>query len=195
MIRVSWAEKQPGDVLFVYDPESPLSIAIAEAEREMLPGQGFTPSHAAIVGFNDTVVESIIDRKHNSVAAVNPISKYDGLAARELVEVWRPEGTPTQKWAALTNYIADYKSKAYGLLDLFGFLYEAAVKFFFKKTVDNPIEASFVCSMGVLLYLRDLWIAVPDLRWVNDIKVRDCYPSLLRFYCKQNERGEADAAA
>ena len=91
MKRVTYEQKECGDILLVANPAIEISKLIIAAERELVPGLDFYPSHVAIYDGADWV-EAWLDLKENSVAAVNPGSKYDDSAYQR--EVWRPEGTP-----------------------------------------------------------------------------------------------------
>ena len=183
MRRVTYEQKECGDILLVANPAIEISKLIIAAEREIVPGLDFYPSHVAIYDGADWV-EAWLDLKENSVAAVNPGSKYDDSAYQR--EVWRPEGSPNQKSLALAQYVAEYARDPYGTLDLLGFLLEAGLRKIGWHDAPNPIQLSFVCSEGGLLYLRKLNDIIPcvahgPLFWtLMDEAVRNVSPADLR---------------
>jgi hypothetical protein len=182
MKRIFWDEKLPGDVFFSA-MGGPLGRGIADAEHFLHPDYqgGFTPSHAGIVGFDDRVIEAWQSLRENSVAAVNPVSKYDGAEKVGRLQLYRPDGDAPKKAIAITNYLKDYFAVKYGWPNLLGFEYQALVKFLTGKDVTNPLEVSHVCSQGVLIFLGKYLMSE---HWAveavaNDTIVRNCDPLAL----------------
>jgi hypothetical protein len=143
----------------------------------------FIPSHAGIVSFNDQVVEAWLSLTEDSVAAINPASKYQGLD--DFLEIWRPSAFEPE---ALGNYVRDYGPEKYGWLNLLGFEYEAIIKEITGKDVANPLECSHVCSQGALIYLGKYLAPMisPQEHWAylaasDDLLLRDCDPLELRM--------------
>jgi len=180
MKRIEWKDRQPGDIGLSRAPGI-LSDLIAAAEREIhLPVFGFfVPSHAFIVGYHDYVIEAWLDLKEDSVAAINPCGKYDGVQ----LEVWRINRTENQISTAIDDYLAAFAKDKYGWPNLFGFLAEAIVEDATGRRIENPIKWSLVCSQGVLIFLR-----YPALeKWPHAVDLRDCDPLALRLACIANQ--------
>lgn len=184
MRRVKWADRQTGDIFLAAVP-SVMHDAIWTAEVAMHPNAPFDfhVSHAGIVGFNGYVVEAWMSFTEDSVAAINKDSKYDGLD--DYLEVWRPT---LFEMDALSGYVHDYGPAKYGLLNLFGFEWEAFVRKLTGRDVSNPVEVSAVCSQGALIYLGKYLtpLIAPQEWWANtaasdDILLRDCDPLELRM--------------
>lgn len=184
MKRSTWADRQVGDIFLSCVP-SDLGWAIKANELMMHPNapKDFIPSHAGIVGFADYVVEAWLDLHENSVASINPASKYRSLD--EYIEVWRPADFRAE---ALQAYMTDYGPQKYGALNLLGFEWTALVKKLTGRDVENPLECSHVCSQGALIYLGQYLapIIAPQEHWAfiaasDDLLLRDCDPLELRM--------------
>ena len=185
MKRVTWVERQTGDIFLAAVP-SDAGWAIKHAELMLHPNapKDFVPSHAGIIGFANTVVEAWMNLSgEDSVAAINPVSKYLGFEG--YLELWRPVAFEA---AALTSYIRDKGPEHYGALNLLGFEYVALVKDITGRNVDNPIETSEVCSQGALDYCGNYLAPLisPQEHWVfiaahDDLLLRDCDPLELRM--------------
>lgn len=154
MKLLTWADRQAGDCFLSRNAGNLLSDLIEQSERDLhpeYPPDYWVPSHAGIIGFDNTVVEAWLSLDgENSVACVNAASKYDGAK----VEIWRPEGmTPDVATSAINTYIAQEIGFPYGWSNLLGFAWEAMVKKLTGLDPGNLIQHSEVCSQGMLLYL------------------------------------------
>lgn len=180
MKKVAWIDRAPGDV-FLSALSSLLGLGIREAEIAMHPAAplDFVPSHAGLIGFNDTVIEAWLDLEENSVAAVNPDSKYSRYVSLGLVEVWRPEKHDELFLGnAMVEYLKAYGPAKYGILNLLGFEYEAAMEKLLGVQIDNPVHVSNVCSQGALLYLSQKYA---EEYTVTQRNLRDMDPLALRM--------------
>jgi hypothetical protein len=180
MKQVAWDDRAPGDVGLVRLTDL-MGDLIVDFEREMHPeyhGQ-FIPSHAFIAADHDMVIEASLRRTEDSVAAINPASEYEHLEKM----LWRIDRTETQVEAALKEYLREYAGEGYGFLNLLGFALEAMGRHLGNPKARNPILLSYICSQGVLLFLRlpsnEKWPATADLR--------DCDPLALQLLCIANE--------
>lgn len=179
MKKVSWADRQVGDILLAACPGA-MHNAIWLAERLSHPEAplDFPVTHAAIIGpVAGWITEAWLGNGQDSVAAVVQDTKYDG----QPVEVWRTGATNEQIWAAFQDYLHTYVPEHYGLPDLFGFEYKAMIRALTGKDIDNPIYTTPVCSEGVLLMMK-LYCqhGCASLEWAMEIAVRDEDPLKLR---------------
>lgn len=191
MKRVKWVDRQPGDIFLSAVP-SEVGHLIYLAERETHPEapSDFEVTHAGICSFNDMVVEAWMNLSgEDSVAAINPASKYGGLD--DYLEVWRPAIFVPD---ALARYVADKGPERYGALNLVGFEWRAIVKQLTGREVDNPIEISEVCSQGALDFLGNYLAPLisPLEAWAftaahDEMTLRDCDPLALRLMLLAHE--------
>ena len=180
MREIDWKDRQAGDVGVVRYPGL-LGNAIAKFELDMHPEykDAFIPSHAFIIGNGDTAIEASLTRSENSVAAMNAATEYDNLPVR----LFRIQRLPAQVAFALTDFILEYANEGYGLLNLLGFAIEAVARKLGNLHASNPVLLSYVCSQGVLIFLR-----YPSLeKWPLAIELHDCDPLFLLMNCLLNE--------
>ena len=176
MKLLEWKDRLPGDVFLSRNAGNLLSDGIEAAERALhpeYPPDAWVPSHAGLIGFDDHVIEAWLSLDgENSVACINPCSKYDGAK----IEVWRPDGiTEDIANAAIDLYISQEIGWPYGWTNLLGFGWEAMVKKLTGHDPGNLIENSTVCSQGVLLYLGKYLapLVKPALDWAAQMAYDD----------------------
>ena len=130
-----------------------------------------------------------LQKHQDSVACINPFSKYAGF--EQYLEVWRPALFYPE---GLEAYIKAYGPEKYGVLNLLGFEWIAIVKFLTGVDVENPEECSDVCSQGVLIEQGTFQgpLIAPAEHWAfvassDDLLLRDCDPLELRMMLLAHE--------
>jgi hypothetical protein len=191
-----WSDRLPGDVFLAY-AGGLVGGAIELFERKLhpdYPDDQPVPTHAGLIGFDDTVIEAWLSISEDSVCSVNPCAKYDGVP----VEIWRPWSPLPQDAgpasvnniyeAAIDTYISQEIGWKYGWSNLLGFEYKALVKMLTGKNCANPIEVSDVCSQGVGIYLGKYLapLVKPALDWAaaiayDDLLIRNFDPLAARI--------------
>lgn len=183
MKRINWEERQPGDIVLVrMHGLLPDLISHFESEIHGDFRGGFIPTHAAIMGEGDMVVEAALSLHENSVAAINPASEYASLP----VQVWRIERSAVDVESALREFVKEYAKDGYGLLDLLGFALEAVKRHLGNPLAGNHVLVSYVCSQAALLFLR-----MPAVeKWPLKADLRSCDPLALLMLFSANETKE-----
>ena len=176
MKQISWVDRMVGDVGLVRSSGlfSDLIVDFVSELHEDYAGS-FIPSHAFIVGFDDTIIEASLA----SMAAIRPCNEYDSLP----VQLWRIERTPAQIASGIATYVDTYSLAGYGIFDLLGFAIEAAMQHLGNPAARNPILFGYVCSMVVLSFLR----YPSSEKWPLTADLRDCDPLALLMMCMSNE--------
>jgi hypothetical protein len=183
MKLIDWKDRQPGDIGLVQSPGF-IPRLIIDFERELHPDYtgSFWPSHAFIYTFGDMVIESILDLHENSVAAINPASKYDGLP----VHIWRIQRTEQQIRDAIREHCSKYSEHGYGVLDLLGFADEAIRRAHGDTRASLVILAGYVCSMAAMDFLAQ---HPSGETWPQGIIITQCDPLMLEILCGLNQDG------
>lgn len=181
MIKIAnWDSRKPGDIILHYS-DARLSRWIAILELRLIPNapQDFIPSHAAIVGYDNKVIEAWYGGGQNSAAALNPVSKYDGELNKGNLELWRvADADDSHVGKALGSFLHDFTNQPYAWPNLLGFAVEAIF-----HTATNPVDDGNVCSQSDLTYLRYLDLVMfpnSTLGWVDTMDITNTTPLALR---------------
>jgi hypothetical protein len=183
MIRVTnYADRRPGDIFLVNNPDNALSKAIVKCELELhplSPTHIWVPSHAGIFAEPGWVCEAWLDLHTDSAVAMNPDSKYDGYMEKGQMQVWRCEAGQIFCQQALDSLRDALKGDRYSLANLFGFGVETLAKFVFDREIDNPVDVRFVCSQVALGQVLAVNAYTGAEQWARGVRIQDCSPDVL----------------